>query len=337
MLSFSPRSITKGLLGSLPERSRDVLVARYGLNGEKQTLESIGQMYSVTRERVRQIENHGLNMLRNSDMYHRHADAIQGLESAIQTLGSVLGEETILNEIPKGKTDQNHVLFLLTVGHPFNHERENASFVRRWHVDPALREHVEGALSELANALSPEDLVMEDDFLSLFTKHLQQVGVRRTQPDIQVRWLSMSKQLGRNPLGEWGRADSPHVRVKSMRDYAYLALKRHGSPMHFTEVAESIRSIFGRTAHPATCHNELIKDDRFVLVGRGLYALVEWGYAPGVVRDVIKDILQREGPLTRDEIIERVKRERYVKDATINVNLQDPAFRRVSDGRYSLA
>lgn len=107
--------------------------------------------------------------------------------------------------------------------------------------------------------------------------------------------------------------------------------------MHFIEVAKNIEKLFSRKTHPATTHNELIKDNRFVLVGRGLYALKEWGYQSGVVRDVIVSILEREGPLTRDEIIERVKRERYVKDATIAVNLQNSMFVKNSDGKYGLA
>jgi hypothetical protein len=147
----------------------------------------------------------------------------------------------------------------------------------------------------------------------------------------------ISKRVGRNPLGEWGRTESPHVRIKNTRDFAYLTLKRHGSPLHFTEVAKSIEKLFGRKTHPATTHNELIKDGRFVLVGRGLYALKEWGYEPGVVRDVVKGILEREGPLTREEIVERVKRERYVKDATIAVNLQSGMFTRLPDGKYALS
>lgn len=316
-----------------------MIVARYGLNNEgaTQTLEAIGQIYGITRERVRQIENHGLATLRNADAYRSHAEAITDLEGVLRSLGSVLGEELVLSEIAGKDADQNYVLFLLTVGQPFSHEKENAYFVRRWHVDPQVRQQVENALNKLADTLSHSDLVPEDELLSAFSRELREEGVRRVQPEVQVRWLDMSKRIGKNPLGEWGRADSPHVRVKSMRDYAYLTLKRHGSPMHFTEVAENIEKIFGRKAHPATCHNELIKDDRFVLVGRGLYALAEWGYAPGIVRDVIKDILRKEGPLTREEIIDRVKRERYVKDATISVNLQDPVFRRVADGRYVLA
>ena len=123
-----------------------------------------------------------------------------------------------------------------------------------------------------------------------------------------------------------------------MRDYAYLAVKRHGSPMHFREVAGSINKLFGHDAHVATTHNELIKDHRFVLVGRGLYALTEWGYTAGVVKDVLREILAKEGPLTREEIIDKVRKERYVKDNTIVVNLQDVnLFRRLANGAYTLA
>jgi hypothetical protein len=114
-------------------------------------------------------------------------------------------------------------------------------------------------------------------------------------------------------------------------------VKRHGSPMHFREVAEAIEGLFDRKAHTATTHNELIKDDRFVLVGRGLYALTEWGYSAGVVKDVLRDILEANGPLSREEIIDKVRKERYVKDNTIVVNLQDGnIFRRLSNGQYSL-
>lgn len=108
--------------------------------------------------------------------------------------------------------------------------------------------------------------------------------------------------------------------------------------MHFKEVAESIDNLFKHKAHVATTHNELIKDARFVLVGRGLYALTEWGYTAGVVKDVLREILAKEGPLSREELIDKVRKERYVKDNTIIVNLQDAnIFRRLSNGTYAVA
>lgn len=339
MLSFQPKNVTKDLLSDLPDRSRKVLVDRFGLNskGEVRTLDAIGKEYGITRERIRQIENHGLSSVRDSDAYTAHQAELEEMKRALATLGGLLAEETILEELSKNSSDENHVIFLLTVGTHFSDERESGDFRDRWHIDPQMAESIESALTNLYESIESNRLTAEEEFLQLFAKHLKQAGVKQREPEVMRRWLVVSKRIGKNPLGEWGRQDSPHVRIKNTRDFAYLTLKRHGSPMHFTEVAKGIEKLFGREAHPATTHNELIKDGRFVLVGRGLYALKEWGYEPGVVREVIKGILQREGPLSREDIIDRVKRERYVKDATIAVNLQSNAFSRLADGRYALS
>ncbi len=338
MLSFSPKSVSKDLISGLPERSRSVLNDRFGLSkGKRRTLDAIGQEYGITRERVRQIENHSISMVRDSDAYKALTESWEHLKAVIATLGGVLAEQTILQELAKSEADRSHILFLLTVGHHFTDRREDNDFAARWHVDEQIAEQVESALTNLYEAIEDDKLIPEEEFLESFAKHLKQAGVKNRPPEVLPRWLLISKRIGRNPLGEWGKQDSPHVRIKNTRDFAYLTLKRHGSPMHFIEVAKNIEKLFNRKTHPATTHNELIKDNRFVLVGRGLYALKEWGYQPGVVRDVIISILEREGPLTRDEIIERVKRERYVKDATIAVNLQNNMFTRLPEGKYGLA
>ncbi len=339
MLTHSVRTIAKDLLAELPERTRKVLADRFGLSssGEKRTLEAIGGEYGITRERIRQIERHGLSALGESDAYKEYADAVEELRQAIHSLGGVVAEHTILEEIPKSAQEHNHLLFVLTVGKPFTEERDDADFKRHWHIDAEISKKVKRALSNLYHAIEADKLVPEQEFLQLFAKFLKQENVKTNDETTLSRWLAISKRLGRNPLGEWGRIESPHVRIRNTRDYAYLTLKRHGSPMHFTEVAKSIERLFKRKAHPATTHNELIKDGRFVLVGRGLYALKEWGYAPGVVREVIRGVLEREGALSREEIIDRVKRERYVKDATIAVNLQHRHFIRQPDGTYTLA
>ena len=73
-----------------------------------------------------------------------------------------------------------------------------------------------------------------------------------------------------------------------------------------------------------------------MLVGRGLYALSEWGYVSGVVRDVIRKILEKNGPLTKEEVIDKVLKERYVKENTIVVNLQNQRyFKKDKEGKYS--
>jgi len=339
MLSFSAKAVTKDLLAELPDRSRRVLSDRFGLSAkqEERTLDAIGKEYGITRERVRQIESHGLAAVRESEAYEAHVERLADLKRAVDALGAIVAEEHLLAEIAKNEAERKHVAFLLTVGHHFDSRREDANFRARWYTDETLADAVERALAGLYETIEPSALTPEEEFLDLFSKQLKENSVKNREPQILVRWLSISKRLGKNPLGEWGRMESPHVRIKNTRDFAYLTLKRHGSPMHFTEVAKGIEKLFKRKTHPATTHNELIKDGRFVLVGRGLYALKEWGYQPGVVRDVIRAIIEREGPLTRDEIVERVKRERYVKDATIAVNLQNGLFTRLADGHYAIA
>ena len=155
---------------------------------------------------------------------------------------------------------------------------------------------------------------------------MKDISEKYRDEEIAKRWLSMSKSVAKNPLGEWGKATSPNIRTRGVKDYAFLVMRRHGSPMHFKEVADAITKTFGKKTHYATCHNELIKDSRFVLVGRGMYALAEWGYKAGIAREVIQDILKREGPLSKEDVVTKVMKERYFKKNTILVNLVNPKF-----------
>jgi hypothetical protein len=130
--------------------------------------------------------------------------------------------------------------------------------------------------------------------------------------------------------------------------------------LHFTEVANLIdeflspkkTSEFSVVAASATAaavplakktnfqtvHNELIKDARFVLVGRGVYALKEWGYEPGTVKDVISQVLKKaKQPLSQDEVLKRVLSQRLVKESTILLNLGNKkCFLKSENGRYSV-
>lgn len=338
--SFKPKQVTKKLLSALPERAREVVEGRYGLgkDGEKRTLEAIGGEYGITRERVRQIENYGLSTIRKSDAFDEATPVFDELKEAIETLGGVIAEEDLFLEITKDESVKNHLHFLLVLGTPFMYEKESGEFRHRWYVDKDIADRLQASLKKLYGELTDDDLIPEHDLIERFLDDMKGINDKYLNEEIVRRWLTLSKTLGRNPLGEWGLKKSPNVQAKGMRDYAYLVIKRHGSPMHFKEVAHAITELFNRKAHEATCHNELIKDSRFVLVGRGLYALNEWGYANGVVKDVISDLLRENGPLTKQDIIEMVKKERYVKDNTIMVNLQDPAlFRKDKEGKYRLA
>jgi len=334
---FKAKEITKKLLKALPERSADVLVRRYGLGKsvKRETLESVGRSYGITRERVRQVESGAIATLRKSDAYLDNKAVFTELAGVIKDLGGVVSEDKLLTELSNSESMQNHIHFLLVLGNSFTKLKENTDFVHRWYEDKMLAERVHTAIESVHKKIARDELLVERDMIDRLLAELGDIDEAYKNDDTALQWLGLSKRLARNQLGEWGRANSPGINMRGIRDMAWLVLRRHGSPMHYGEVAEAITQTFGRKAHSATCHNELIKDERFVLVGRGLYALSEWGYTNGLVKDVLKDILTKSGPLSKVDLMEMVKRERYVKTNTIMINLQDAeSFGIDAEGRY---
>jgi DNA-directed RNA polymerase delta subunit len=339
-LTFKPKQVTKHLLSLLTKRGRDVIESRYGLGSKasKMTLDAIGKKYGITRERVRQIENHSLITIRKSKEYKDTQPVFTELKEVILNLGGIIAEKDLLKHLSKDPATQNHLNFILVVGEEFKREKEDEDFKHRWHVDPELAKKIQNSLKKLYSRLSDDELVLEGDLINNFLDECKDINEKYKNEEVIKRWLSISHKIDKNPLGEWGKTSSPNVNAKGMRDYAFLVIRKHGSPIHFKEVAKAISQYFDKKAHVATTHNELIKDPRFVLVGRGLYALAEWGYMSGVVKDVIRKIIEKEGPLTKEKIIDKVLKERYVKENTIMVNLQNSKyFKKDKEGRYSIA
>lgn len=338
-LNFKPKNETKKLLKPLQERAKTVLSERYGLeNGVKKTLESIGQKYSITRERVRQIENFAIAAIRKSDSFSEARKLFDELKTVVDEMGGVVHEQDFLETVyPEDVISQNHLHFYLVLGEDFTKLKSDNSFYDRWTTSPEIAEHIHAIINSLHDELEGEKLFEEAEIVEKFLAHDSALNIpqeHRTGENA-VKWLKMSRMLGQNKLGLWGLAASPSIKARGIRDYAYLVLRQQGNPMHFREVAQAIANYFDRPVHVATTHNELIKDDRFVLIGRGLYALSEWGYQSGPARDVISRILRKDGPLTKEEVITRVKNERYLKDNTILVNLQNPKyFGKTEDNKY---
>ncbi|HRH24116.1 MAG TPA: sigma factor-like helix-turn-helix DNA-binding protein [Candidatus Paceibacterota bacterium] len=338
--SFDSTTLVKKLLGEVSERAREVLTLRFGLGtkSERETLEAIGERWGITRERVRQIEAAAIEAVRASKGFKDAKPAFDELCAYVESQGAILPEDHLLSGLASDEKAKNRFRFLLVVGSAFFRERETDEFYARWHVNHATAKKVHAALSGLYSSLSDTEVLSESEVFERFLTELKDVDVAYRNEEILKRWLALAKNIDSNPLAEWGRSDAPAIRTKGIRDYAYLVIKREGTPMHFRDVANAIASLFAKKAHVATTHNELMKDERFVLVGRGLYALAEWGYKPGVVRDVIREILRKFGPLSRERVLEEVKKVRYVKDNTILVNLNDPKhFKRSKSGTYALA
>ena len=339
-VSFKPKQVTKKITANLGDRNKDVIMSRYGLtlDGKRKTLEEIGKKYGITRERVRQIENATFNLIKKSERFVEEQGIFEELKNLIRSLGSLVSEQDLLSLVSKDKSVQNHIHFFLHLGDFFKKHSDDKDFKPRWSIDDLMAQKIQDSLKKLYSNISDDDLIPENEMIRRFLEEVKDVSDEYCNEEIIKRWLSLSKNISKNPLGEWGKKNSPNIRTRGVKDYAYLVMRKHGSPMHFKEVASAITKTFGKKTHSATCHNELIKDPRFILVGRGLYALSEWGYKTGTAREVIRDILKREGPLSKEDIIEKVMKERYFKRNTIIVNLVNQKyFKKNKNGLYILA
>ncbi len=339
-VTFKTKQVTKRMLSGLPSRAHEVIVSRFGLTDDTQhkTLEAIGQKYGITRERVRQIENTALALIRKSESFKNEKDVFEELKKLIHTLGAVVSEQDLLNHLSKDKLTQNHIHLYLTLGDEFTKHKEDEHFKTRWSVDSDISEQIHKSLKNLFSNLSEDELIPEGELVARFLDEVKELAEQYKTEEIAKRWLSISKKISKNPLGEWGKSTSSSIKTRGVKDYAFLMMRKHGSPMHFREVAKAVASTFDKKCHIATCHNELIKDPRFVLVGRGIYALSEWGYKTGVVRDVIKELIKKNGPMTKEDIVDQVMKERYLKKNTILVNLQNSKyFKKNKSGQYIIA
>jgi DNA-directed RNA polymerase delta subunit len=326
------------MLSDLKDRASDVIINRFGLNpgAEKKTLEEVGKKYNITRERVRQIESAAISLIKKSKAYKEEKAIFDELKDLIHSLGAVVSEHDLLPHISKDKEVQNHINFHLVLGDYFKKHQADNHFKARWSVDDKIAEQVHDSLKKIYSSLNDQDIIPESEMIKKFLNHMKDVSDKYKGEEIAKRWLSISKKISKNPLGEWGKVSSSNINIRGVKDYAYLVMRKHGSPMHFREIVDVINKTFDKKVNYATCHNELIKDPRFVLVGRGLYALGEWGYKTGIAREIIASILEKEGPISRDQVVEKVMKERYLKKDTILVNLANSKyFKKNKEGFYT--
>lgn len=340
IITFKPKQVTKKILSDLSPRAYEVITNRFGLTTDAQskTLEAIGKKYGITRERVRQIENTALALIRKSESFKDTKGVFDELKKLVNTLGTIVSENDLLNHLSKDKLTQNHINLFLTLGNEFIKHKEDDNFKTRWSVDSDVASKIHESLKNLFEGLSEDELISEGELVSKFLDQVKDLAEQYKNEEMAKRWLSISKKIGKNPLDEWGKSTSSSIKTRGIKDFAFLMMRKHGSPMHFREVSKAVIVTFDKKCHTATCHNELIKDDRFVLVGRGIYALSEWGYKTGVVRDVIKELIKNNGPMKKEDIVDQVMKERYLKKNTILVNLQNSKyFKKNKNGEYMIA
>ncbi len=332
---------TTTLLSGLDARSRDIIMRRHGLSsGSIETLESIGKEYGVTRERVRQIEAQAKKLL------SRREDLLRSVEEELRQVfthfGGVLADDHLIELIRElaGNLKPTIVLFYLELSPHFSYVTNSAMLSPHWHQAAIHNEYREAVVSAAEAILKKAGHPLGENDVAREIRASLNAPERLLPPACLHALLRASLHLKRTVFGEWGHTSWVETQPRGVGDKAYVVLRRHGKPAHFREVTNMINEVHfdHKRAHAQTVHNELIKDERFVLVGRGLYGLTEWGFMPGTVGDVLEAILaQAERPLTREELLKRVLEQRLVKKTTVLLGLQNSdRIQKVKGNLYTL-
>lgn len=315
--------IVNDLFSDLLERERDVLTRRFGLNGGKgETLEKIGQMHKLTRERVRQIEVASVRKIKKleslesyigflkttiSKLLEEHGGALRRdyLLDILTVYALEIGSE--LEATPELRANyRNHFNFLISklLEDDLDIIKDSSKFNFSYKLKDSKIGHLEDLADSLMSKVKDNDQTMSTEELldlvknletySKYQEKLQSSGTDITKvfksqifPDkaeiinankVIYSLIQAVKNIEQNKFGQWGTADSHEIKPKTINDKIYLVLKNEKRPMHFTEIASRINEVkFDRkNANPATVHNELILDNRYVLTGRGMYGLKDW-------------------------------------------------------------
>lgn len=336
--AFELEVILKGILQTIErEREREIISRRFGLYDRKETLEQIGELLGITRERVRQLEKVALTRLKSAPIGDLpKLDLFQ--KTVIEDLsahGNVSRISEVAGRISKdaSKIEQSRVLFLCELSPELSVIEENDHYfanvgIKKINDKKQISDQVTTIIEAIKQIAKPTDIkTIAKAVGNSDTAHVAALA-------------GVSKNLA-SLNGRWGLTKWPMVNPKNIRDKIYVILHENGSHMHFNDIAAAIRKSDFKRKDVTTqaIHNELIKDKRFVLIGRGIYALQEWGYKKGTVADMITEVLDDAAePLHRDEIVKRVLKKRHVKETTILLNLQGkPQFKRVAKATYALA
>lgn len=343
-LSLNLQSLLDDLFLVLTEKESSVIKRRFALQGQgKQTLERIGKQFKVTRERIRQIESIALGKLRRTVRTTKLNEVNDMAKGVLRMHGGVMREEHLISQVLKrmlGSSELDGAVLRLSfsIDPELDSLSHSGTFVPFWRLETLAMEDISVIIDHVVRVLKKRKACMQIEEIISYVQSLNLFKDRVPSPELVTSCLAIDERLREIDAG-WGLTEWRFVRPRSIRDKVEIILRKIGQPLHFMDIANRIReaSFDHKNVTVQAVHNELIRYPQFVLVGRGLYALKEWGYEAGTVADVIERILAEKGPLSKREIIAEVAKQRTVKVGTISLNLQKmPHFVRVGRAVYAL-
>ncbi len=331
------------VLAGVNDRAREILIIRYGLKtGVPKSLSAIGRKMGITRERVRQIESDSFKKLKNFSKSDNFNMLIENAVEIIEKKGGFCERTALKENLVENPTsiEKNQLIFLLNSSSELHFKKSTLALKGFWYKEKAFKiDNIISIHNDLLDFFKKEKRIVNFDEIWEYIKKTSW-GSFFDIPEGEERLkmiLNLSKIIQNNLLGEWGLSNWSPIAERGSREKAYLILRKYEEPLHFREITGYINQHWSvKKALPQTVHNELIKDERFVLVGRGIYGLADWGLSGGTVREIIINLFEnKQESLHRDVIVEHVLARKKVKEMTVLVNLANQRyFNKDEEGKY---
>ncbi|QFR38723.1 hypothetical protein A9Q91_00625 [Candidatus Gracilibacteria bacterium 28_42_T64] len=333
-----------GILNSLSEREKNVIERRVGISGERETLQNIGSSFSpaITRERVRQIEDSGIKKIGRIVKTTLLTSIQEKAKELLSLHGGALSREKLINIIIKDlQLEQNVNAGILEViiqsDFDVKKSKQKLGCKIYFYLPSIAKTTIEAVHTEAGKILKKKKDVIDQNAL-YETIILNLKGKENINSTFVDSVLDLFDDIVKGEETLIGLTKWKILNPKTLKDKAIYVMKKEKIPMHFIDISNKITDFLGENVKVNTIHNELIRNNEFVLIGRGIYALKEWGFVPGTVLDVIVNVLEKNGEaMNTEEITKEVLKTRNVKQTTIYMNLQNKSIvERVGRNYYQL-
>ncbi len=334
--------LVQNLLIVLSDKEKYIIKNRFALDTKKRlTLEEIGEHFGVTRERVRQIEKTALRKLERNAQNTNIKILTEFAKALLDKEGGIARDsyfkELLMRILPNVTEQELQDLHLaLSLDSEIHFESNTLKYHPYWRLATFNEDTIKKVANSATKTLQKAKHVLPIDKLAEKVNE----GLKSPLPENTITNILRTSKDCKFTENGVGLYSWRHIHPRTLRDKIFVIFHREKKPLHFEKIAELIRSgkFDTKRVNVQAVHNELIRNDNFILIGRGIYALKDWGYKTGTVADVISEILSDGIARSREEITKAVLDQRHVKTITIYLNLKNKnQFSRVGRDKYTLA
>lgn len=325
----------------LDKREADILQRRYGLlNRQPESLQAIADDYSLTRERVRQVQNRSLSLILPKLQRHPDVEALTRVATnylgklkvkRLQTLLSQLRDHYRLDDEP----ELNVIGFLLRYSPKLSHAEEDEHFHHFVGAQERLVKLARHVLKRIHQRFvdNHHKVWSEDKVAELVQREIERhLKVKPSQNEL-FDFLKIIKAVAKNPFNQFGLRSNEFISPPSLREKIRLVLKVKGRPLHFRDIYHQLKEFqtlkdeflshhWHKDYNQESIHNQLIFDPEIVLAGRGIYALKEWGYFDGDTLLLMRQLVKTAKRIHKEQLWEAVQKQKLISRTTFEIYLR---------------